>query len=99
MTTSRWSLLGYFFGLVIMIASMIFAFIFFNHYFFNYRDMDKLVAYTAIGLLGFINGIYCCAFFWIHNELLNKENRLDAVEQKVTDHDNDIKLLKERKGK
>jgi hypothetical protein len=62
---SKWSILGAFAGLLMIIGS-------FARYFIIYPDLDKFVAYTFLGILAI-------AVSWLYNRELALSNTLDAV--------------------
>jgi len=71
MKVSHWSLFGYLVGGTFAIGSFI-------RYYILYPDLDKVIAYTTLGLLIF-------GLSWIYNKLLNQDNTLLALEEYLKD--------------
>jgi len=74
------SLVGFFAGLVFAVGS-------FLRYYILIHDLDKVMAYVAIGTL-------ICAVSWLYNKVREHQNELDAIGDKVQDHN----LILEEKG-
>ena len=54
-------------------------------YFVVYPDLDRALVYVLVGML-------ICAVSWVHNRNIGQENRLIAIEDYISDRENEKDL-------
>ena len=75
MKISNWSLLGYGGGIILLFTSVV-------RYWWMYSDIDKVLAYSVIGIL-------ILAVSWLYNMNMRLNNKINAVEDYLSDKKQD----------
>ena len=82
MRLSNWSLLGYGGGIIFLFTSVV-------RYWWMYPDIDKVLAYSLIGVL-------ILAVSWLYNKNLALGNKLTAIEDYLSDKKQDGRRRKKK---